>query len=366
MYSVKVRTFAMILVGGILAGCGQEESESGEKLVRPVKALKVADPSALEGRWFSGRAQAVDQVELSFRVPGTLVELPVKVGDQVEKSSVVAQLDPSTYQTEVDRLEAEVKQAEASLENAQLQLARHEELLKKEVTSAARVDRQRAKVLEDQARLQGAKAAQRKAELDLRYATLRAPFSSTVVATYVENFEDVRAKERILRLLDPSQIEMVINIPENLIALSTQVTEIHVVFDAIPNAKIPAKVKEIGLEASQTTRTYPVTLIMELPADVSVLPGMAGKATGKPGKQSEFASNVVVPPTSLFATPEKKSAVWVVDEKSMTVALRGVEIGSPTGTGIRIKNGLEPKEWIVTAGMHSLEEGQKVRILKQR
>ena len=366
MNTVRSRSFSLIFLIGFLAGCGQDWPETVDLVIRPVKALKVADPSVLEGRWFSGRARAVDQVELSFRVPGTLIEMPIQVGDQVEKNSVVAQVDPSTYEAEVDRLEAEVKQAEASLENAELQLTRQEELLKKEVTSAARVDRQRAKVLEDQARLQGAKAALRKAELDLKFTTLRAPFKGAIVATYVENFEDVRAKERILRLLDPSQIEMVINIPENLIALSSQVTDIHVTFDAIPSVRIPAKMKEIGLEASQTTRTYPVTLIMDLPPDVSVLPGMAGKATGKPSKHSAFATNVIVPPASLFTTPENKNAVWVIDEETMTVGLRGVEIGSPTGTGIRIKSGLKAKEWIVTAGVHSLEEGQKVRIFEQR
>lgn len=363
MLRPRAAVFIWVLATAALAGCGQEETETEQHIVRPVKALKVADPSILEGRWFSGRAQSVNQVDLSFRVPGTLIDIAVKVGDILKENAVVARLDPATYQTEVDRLEAEVAQAKASYENSRLQLARQEELFRKDVASEARVDRQRAQALQDAARIKAMEAALKKAELELEYTALRAPFDGTVVATYVENFEDIRAKEPILRLLDPSQIEMIINIPETLITLISQVTNIEVAFDALPDLKIPATVKEIGSEASLTTRTYPVTLIMDLPDGASILPGMAGKATGRAERQNGSTSGVIIPPASLF-DEDGRSMVWVIDAEQMTVSKRNVQIGPPVRTGIRVEEGLQAKEWIVTAGVNSLKEGQKVRFLE--
>ena len=72
-----------------------------------------------------------------------------------------------------------------------------------------------------------------------------------------------------------------------------QATNIEVVFDTYPDLNIPAEIKEIGTEASATTRTYPITLIMDQPEDVQVLPGMAGKASGEPPRQAALPTRGV-------------------------------------------------------------------------
>ena len=98
-------------------------------------------------------------------------------------------------------------------------------------------------------------------EASLRTATdalndtnLQAPFAGTIVATYVENFEDVEAKQPILRVLDTSKIEMVVQMPESYISYVPYARNIRVVFDAFPGKEIPAKIKEIGTEASIATQ----------------------------------------------------------------------------------------------------------------
>ena len=348
-----------------LAACDTEESKGKVVAVRPVQALKVGDTSVLQKRWFPGRAKAANEVELSFRVGGTLLELPVKVGDQIKQDDVVARLDPATYQAEVDKISANLQRAKATLKNAELQRERQQSLFEKGHIAQAALDRYDAQESQSKADVAAQQAALKRAELDLGYTTLRAPFSGVIVATYVENYEDVQAKKRVVRLLDPGQIEMVVNVPESLISLAPQAKEAVVVFDAFPDLRVDARIKEIGAEASQTTRTYPVTLIMEQPEGVQILPGMAGKATAKRPSDQPGAQSVQVPPSALFAAGEDKSAVWVIDESSMTVVSRTVDPGELTGTGIEIRSGLKLGEWIVTAGANSLKKGQKVRILEQ-
>jgi RND family efflux transporter MFP subunit len=159
---------------------------------------------------------------------------------------------------------------------------------------------------------------------------------------------------------------MVISIPETLISYVPDVTNVRVTFDSFPEDAIPAEVKEISSEASESTRTYPVTLIMDQPDAFKILPGMAGKATGDP--PADFRPTAaVVPVAAVFSregTPE--SYVWVIDESTLTVHRREVTVGELTDHGVQIKAGLEPGEWIATAGVFYLLEGRQVRILDER
>ena len=68
-------------------------------------------------------------------------------------------------------------------------------------------------------------------------------------------------------------------------------------------------------------------------------------------------------PMSALATKDNKSThVWVIDEASGTVSSRPIEIGHASPRGV-VVDGVEPGEWIATAGVHSLKEGQKVRVV---
>jgi RND family efflux transporter MFP subunit len=138
-----------------------------------------------------------------------------------------------------------------------------------------------------------------------------------------------------------------------------------VTFDALPGVEIPAEIVEIGREASQVTRTYPVTLVMQQPEDGEILPGMAGRATitSRPPEQSKLVG-VQIPATALLAGDEPGSgSVWIVDEEAGALSRRDVEIGQLGRFGVLINEGIEPGEWLVVKGVHSVRDGQSVRII---
>ncbi len=407
-----------VLPALVLIGCGEGSDTSKKEVIRPVLAMKVADVAAYNRRWFPGRAAATREVALSFRIAGPLISRGADVGDEVKKGDVLARIDPRQFEIRIRDVQAQLERSRANLKA--MQQARPEEVRQagaavQKAQAAAKLaesdfnrimairqedpgavaqaivdrmaekkdradaDLQRANedlriaqvgaraedISAQEAEIRSLEAAVDAAEDDRGYTYLRAPFGGTVVATYVENFEDVRAKQPIVRIVDVSKIEMTVDVPESLISMASYVQSAAVVFDAAPDKEIRAQIKEIGTEASETTRTYPVTLIMDQPEGFKVLPGMAGKVQARGELPSDMRSaNVEVPVSAVFSAEDVESSyVWVIDDQARTVTRRKVVTGQLTERGIEIREGLEPGEWIATAGVHFLREGQMVRIL---
>jgi RND family efflux transporter MFP subunit len=372
----KTLCFFVLLPLFFVISCGKEEVEQ-KKIVRPVRAIKVLDVTQFRQRQFPGTAKATQEIDLSFRVSGPLIELPVIIGDEVKQGDVVARIDPRDYEVNVNNARGKLNEAKAILTRTESDYKRLKNIFEQDpgATSEAAVDRARQNRDSARASVQSLGASVASAKDQLSYTFLKAPFDGTVVNNFVENFEDVQARQPIVRIVDDSRIEMVVNIPESMIAYVPDVKNIEVVFDPFPDRKIPAEIKEIGTEASAVTRTYPVNLIMNQPDDIKILSGMAGKATGEPpdiADASPEASKVMtggkqVPMAAIFSPDDiDKTYVWIIDEQSRQVTRREVKTGKLTDTGIMVTDGLEAGEWIAIAGVHYLREGMEVRIQEEK
>ena len=351
----------------IFPGC-QEEIPKKE-LVRPVWAMKVGDAASMVGRWFPGRAKATREVDLSFRVTGPLITRPIDVGNEVEKDQILARIDPRDFETNLRNVQGQLSRVQAALKRAKADFDRVSRIRKQDpgAVSESMVDRKREAVDQSKAEIRSLTAAVEAARDQLNYTYLKAPFDGTVVAIYVENFEHVQARQPITRIIDHSKIEMIVNVPESLIIYADDVTKVRIQFDNFPNREFSGQIKEIGREASQKTRTYPVTVIMDQPEDIKILPGMAGQASGEVQQPEESQQQGIEVPIGAVFTPdtEKQNYVWVIDDQAKTVTRRAVATGQLTEVGIIIMQGLKPGEWIALAGVHSLREGQQVSILEQ-
>jgi len=333
----------------MMAGC--EEPVTEVDVVRPVLAMKVGNVSSLGTRSFPGRAEAVQSANLAFEVSGSLIERPVKVGDKLKKGELLARLDERDYRSKLKAEKAELTKTKANIE-------RGKQLIKKDAISQSDYDRMQAAYNVDVANVETAQKA-------LNDTELKAPFDGIISKLFVENFQTVRAKQQIARLVDTSKIEMEIHIPEVLISLVPGVKSVLVRFDAFPDTDIKGSIKEIGSEASETTRTYPVTIVMDQPEDITILPGMAGEVRGDPEgiKNVQQFSSIQVPLAAVFSPDaSNESYVWVIDEKSSTVSRRAVTTGKLRSTGLAIDQGLAVGEWIAIAGVHRLQEGQEVEL----
>lgn len=344
-----VLIFSLVLS---IVGCEKKDATE-QPIIRPVRAMKVSDVNQAMARSFPGRAKATQELDIAFEVAGKLIQRPVDIGTVVEVGQLLAMLDPRDFENKLASAKAERKRARAHLSRIRVAV-RSGAVAQQDLTDA-------------QARFEAADANVNIRAKALEDSVLHAPFDGNVAMTYVENFQNVQAKQPVLRLLDSSRIEMVVNVPESMISYAPFVELVYVVFDPFPGREIRAMIKEIGTEASQTTRTFPITLIMDPPDDIKILPGMAGRTIRAEGElPDEYGRNVIHVPVSAIFSPEEndKSYVWIIDDESQTVTRREVSIGVVTDIGMRITAGLQTEEWIATAGVNYLTEGQQVRILE--
>lgn len=342
-----------LMLSGFLLSCTDTSTKNKTEQPRPVQALKVGSDNRINGRSFPGRATATQEVDLAFNVSGTLMELPVKIGDKIKTGTLIARLDPHEFEVKLQSAKAELQRDEKNYKRAK-------QLIQRGNISQSDYDLLEAKLSITQANLALAEKA-------LRDTIINAPFNGRIASIPVKNFQAVTAKQIIARLLDTSEIEMIVQIPESLISVIPKIDNITVQFDVFPNELIPATIKEISNEATPDTRTYPVKLSMKQPKSVEILPGMAGKAKGNIINKAGLTNTLTIPVSSLLTHgTDNKSFVWVIDKKTLHVHQQQVEIGELTPSGISIIKGLKPGDWIVTAGIHSLKEDEQVTVLNQR
>ena len=339
---------SLLVVPAFFVGCAKKEE--AVTLIRPVRTMIIEDAGAFgKRRVFPGRAEAVQSVDIAFEVQGQLIERPVKVGEVVKTGVMLAKLDQRDYKNDVDSAIARLARAKAYLSRID-QAAKTGAVAEQDLTDA-------------QAQYDVADANLKVKQKAFTDTQILAPFDGTIAALYVENFQNVRAKENVVRLLDMSEIEFKINIPEAYITEAKQIEDVTVTYDTFPGRPVSATIKEIGTEASKTTRSYPVTMVMKQPKDFFILPGMTGQARGRSPMTDLRNKELRLVETSAVFTSEKERCVWVVDDETLTVKRTKVETRDVGEDGILV-TGLETGQRVVTAGVHSLSEGQKVRLLK--
>jgi len=318
-----------------------------------VISIVVADAATFSESRLPGRAKAVQEADLAFEVSGRLIERPVDVGDQVEEGQILARIDPRDF-------EARLVSARGAFRTAKAQFDRAEALLAEDAIAKSVRDERRALMDVTLGRL-------RQAEKAVADTEITAPFSGKVTATYIENFQNVLPKQRVLRIVDSSRIEVEVSIPEDLISLLPIAYDITVEFTTYPGRKLPATLTEIGDEATRATRTYPATVVVDPPEDMDIKPGMVAIVEGRADLAAISPDRGFdVPLSALYSKPddpEKRTRVWIVDEANSTVSLRDVEIAGLTRWGARIR-GVEAGERIVTVGVHHLRDGQLVSLAK--
>ncbi len=403
-----------LLLAGLLAACGDEaETQSKAQVIRPVKTITVRPTQMGWLRRYPAMVQSSQQVEISFRVSGRIVELPIRAATKVKKDDIIAQLDKRDFEAEVDRtnnllnqakaqlrsmtsgaraediatLEAGVEAAKARAQAAQKQFARGKILFEKGVVTKVRLDQDQADLRIANADLKArqqelakGRAGSRKEDVEAQEATvkglevqlatardalsdttLRAPFNGIVAIRDVDNFANIAANQRLAVLLVTDSLDLVFDVPGPDVA-TTGLRKDLVIFaklDSVPDKQFSATLVEFAIQADPATQTFRGRVTIEKPEAYTILPGMSGTiiVTEKQARATAFK----LPASAISSEPDGNIFVWVVTQPDNRVEKQTVTAGEVSGADILILEGIVSGDIVVTAGTSHLQGQMVVR-----
>jgi len=359
---MKRRVFAGCLVLSViaLAACERDEPVV-ETPPRPVRTLVVETHSDTIPSVLAGVARAGVESNLSFRVSGTVTNLPAVVGRRVRRGQVLGRLDPVDYELAVEEAKASLAQTEAGLRQAIADYGRVRLLY--ENNNAAKSDLDAGRAAFESAGAQGEAAQKRlaQAQQQLGYAVLRAPVAGAVAAVEVELNETIAAGQTVVRLTSGDTPEIEIGVSEITIPFIRVGMPASVRFDALPGSSFVSTVTEVGVATGQGSSTYLVTLRLD-ESDTAIRSGMAAEVSLEIGNP-DGARRILLPPVAV-SEDRNGRFVFLVDDKGEglgVVKRRSVTVGEFTREGIEILEGLAIGEVVVTAGVRRLTDGMEVR-----
>lgn len=357
-----------VVFGGILIlnSCqGQQETKTNEQPVRPVKLFKVGAVSSDKTLKMPGTVRASDRVDLAFQVPGRLIELPVKEGQSIKKGDLLARIDPRDYETSLRNAMGTLAKAKAKLEYDIAEYQRYLKVKEKEAgaVSDSMLSLKKAAENVSKADLQSAQAGVEAAKDQLAYTYLRAPFNGVLAKKYVDNYQEVQAKQAIVSLQNTTNIEVLVDLPELIIAPIRRVMpQANAEFASAPGRLFELSIKEFATQADALTQTYRVVFVMPAPTGIRILPGMTATVIFDLSETDIADSEISIPAIAMLADTKGQPFVWVLDDETMKVQRRPVTPGALTGSdNIRITAGLDWGETIAISGVSTLREGQIVR-----
>lgn len=342
----------------LLVACARTEPQP--EPVRTVRTLTVASASAGGVQEYAADIRARSETRLGFRVGGRLAQRHVEVGERVKAGQALARLDPQDLQLSQDAAQAALRAAQVNHDLAAADFKRFKDLRDQGFISGAELDRREATLKAAAAQLEQARAQAQVQGNQAAYTTLVAPAAGVVVSVDAEPGTVLAAGTPVVRLALDGPRDAVFAVPEDAVA-AARVLQGKAGALAVKlwgsNDRLPATVREVAAAADPATRTFLVKA--DLAAPVLQLGQTATVSIELPRTEA-----VTLLPLSAVREHQGQSAVWVVQPGTgvQTVALRPITVAGAQGNEVVVKSGLKPGERVVTAGVHVLTEGQKVRV----
>jgi len=340
-----------------LVACSK--AEAPQEPLRSVKLLTVAGGDLNLGGEYAAEVRARVESRLGFRVGGKLVQRPAEAGQRVATGQLLALLDAQDFQLAAQAAQAQVSAAQSQRDLAAAEFKRFEALKAQNFISGAELERREASLQAADAALNQAKAQAQAQGNQAGYARLTASHAGVITAVEAEVGQVVSAGQPVVRLAHDGPRDAVFAVSESSI-MAIRVGQNMQATVLSTGQTVQGTVRELAAMADPVTRTYTVKLALAQGVGAA-LPLGATLNVRAPGVSGAVASAIKLP-TSALRQEGQGTAVWVLDEASMTVNSQAVQLGPVDGNEVVISAGLKPGQKVVSAGVHVLSPGQKVTV----
>lgn len=336
----------LILIGLVVLLTGCKSQPQGETVVRNVKADTVKAYGHAGTATFPGKVVAVSDVNLAFRVSGPILRTNVDVGAHVRKGQVLAQIDPRDYEVQLAATEAEYQRIKSEAD-------RITELYEKGSVTPNDYDKARYGFQQISAKYDAHQNA-------LKDTRLLAPSDGYIQKRFFEAGETVAAGTPIISMISTGSGEVEINIPSSDYIRRDSFDSYYCTVDIYPGKIFPLELIGITRKANMN-QLY--TARFRITGDDRNMPGPGMSTMVTIQYKTEDTQTYSLPLTAVFEQNET-AKVWVYDPATETVSARPVTLSEilTDGTAV-VSSGLSAGDIVLSAGVHSVKEGEKVKLL---
>ena len=347
--------FAGLLMLAVLGACSRKEP--APEPIRSVRTMTIGQDSSGGTHEFAAEVRARVESRLGFRVAGKMNSRPADVGQRVKAGQVLAQLDPIDLQLGQAAAQAATRAAQTNYELAAAEFKRYKELRDQGFISGLELERREATLKAQKAQLDQTLAQAGVQVNQAAYATLTATAAGIITGVDAEPGAVLAAGAPVLRLAHDGPRDVVFAVPEDGLLAMRALQGRPGALTVRPwgtQQTIPATVRELAAAADPATRTFLIKADLgkadlQLGQTVTVLVDLPRR------------EGVARLPLAAVMQQQGQPAVWLLDTSTMTVKVQPVAIAGADGNTVVVAGGLGPGQVVVTAGVHVLSPGQKVK-----
>ncbi|MDR1672238.1 MAG: efflux RND transporter periplasmic adaptor subunit [Bacteroidales bacterium] len=341
-----MKKYVIITAGFAVALSACIGKKAGEAALQTVKTDTVRIYGEKQKITFPGRIKAASDVSLSFKVSGTIAGIYAEEGDYVKKGQMLVEIDPRDYAIQLSATEAEYMRVKAEAE-------RVAELYRKGSVTPNDYDKATYGLKQITAKYDAHKNA-------VNDTKLLAPFDGYIQKRFFGKNETTGAGIPVISMINAGAPEVEINIPSSEFIRRDKFESFNCTVDIYPGKEFPLELIGVAPKAN-LNQLYAMRLRMKNTDKPLPSPGMT--ATVIIRLKTEESEMVCIPYSALFEANDR-SSVWVYDPDVQTVTIRAVRLHTVLGGGLMIiSGGLKAGEIVISAGVHSLREGEKVKLL---
>jgi RND family efflux transporter MFP subunit len=359
--AILVAVGALVVFGSILRGGAPVPVETARAAPVTAEAGKPAAVAVLSG---SGYVVSADRyISIGVRVPGRIDRYFVEEGAHVKAGDALVELDARDYKATVARLEATLASAKAQAVLKTKQHSRARTLAGSKVMSRDELDIREADSHAADAAVKQAEAELETARVNLEYTTLRAPRGGVILAKLKEVGEiavpgGFSGSGDLIRMANLDDLRGQVDITESELAKVRMNQRADVTPDAYPDHKYPAHVVKLYPQVDRQKGTLRVEVQIETP-DEFLWPDMSARITFLDEAETPSGTTTaILVPQSAIRSDDAGTFVWVVrDARAQRV---GIATGKDFGEQIQVTSGLTGDETVVVGTPPPLKDGQAV------
>lgn len=325
----------------LLFSCTSKDSPKKQEAV-PVKIQRISSQTDSYPQEYIGTVESDKTVDVSFIIPGTIEQLYVSEGQKVAKGQLLARLNTTTQKNAHDLSLAALKQAQDAYRRLS---SMYEDKSLPEI-----------QFVDVKTKLEQARAGEEIARKNLQQCTIYAPQGGVVGRKFLEAGASAMPGSPVFTIMNIDNVKIKAAIPEGEISDMHEGNKAEVIISALGDAVFEGKLIEKGVTANPVSHTYDIKLLVKNPSG-RIVPGMVCRTyLGS----DALKSSITVPLTAVQVDYSGKRFVWLMNKDSKVV-YKEVKLGSLSQNGVKITEGLQEGDHLITAGYQNISEGTIVK-----